>query len=126
MRGEGTLGQSHICCTEQQHKGEAITAHSSRHLSPPWNTHKEKRSNNLLQDTNGSTYAGYLPSLSLNYYLIKDIHLPEDELASLSFCFSCCDRKSWVTGLRIRTVEINLNVQISIKANHVRRFPACI
>lgn len=87
-------------------KVRSITAHSSRHLSPPWNTHKEKRSKILLLDTNGSTYTG--STLSLNYYLIKDMHLPEDELAS--FSPSCCDRKFWVTGIRSRAVELNINV----------------
>lgn len=40
-------------------KVRPITAYSSRHLSPPWNTHKEKRSKNSLVDANGSTSAGY-------------------------------------------------------------------
>lgn len=46
----------------------------------------------------------------LSYYLIKDFYLPEDELASLSFSYLFCDRKLGVTGLRIRPVQLNLNV----------------
>lgn len=105
-------------------KVRPITAHSSFHPSPPWTTHKEKKSKNLLLDSNGSTFAGYdclfySKLLSHNIFEIifdlKDFYMPEDELASPS-----CDRKSFVTGLRITSVEVYMVIKFINIVQYVR------